>query len=49
MSPGSVGRTRQPISSRPSEAMIASNDPWLRSYFQGPRGRTIFSEHDPGA
>lgn len=24
-------------------ALIASHDPWLRSYFQGPRGRTIFS------
>ncbi len=31
------------IATGPAAALIASNDPWLRSYFQGPRGRTIFS------
>jgi phospholipid/cholesterol/gamma-HCH transport system ATP-binding protein len=34
------------IASGPAATLIASTDPWLRSYFQGPRGRSIFSGHD---
>lgn len=31
------------IAAGSAATLIASDDPWLRSYFQGPRGRTIFS------
>jgi phospholipid/cholesterol/gamma-HCH transport system ATP-binding protein len=31
------------IAAGSAAALSASDDPWLQSYFQGPRGRTIFS------
>lgn len=31
------------IAAGSAAALVASDDPWLQSYFQGPRGRTIFS------
>jgi phospholipid/cholesterol/gamma-HCH transport system ATP-binding protein len=37
------------IAAGSAATLIASKDPWLQSYFQGPRGRTIFARRERDA